>query len=577
MSLISYKRGQGSIVLRVKILNSSVTTGAGLTGLTSASSGLIISTIADNEASATAYTVAGSTIETITTLGTYAAPTATKCRFKEVDATNHKGVYEIQIADARYAVSSAKSLLVSILGATNAAETDCVIPLTDMDPYDAVHGGMSALPNTACTTNASLLTSGTGTDQISVSAGKVLLQATQTGVTIPTVTTVTNQLTAGAIATGVWQDATAGDFTTAGSIGKSLFTSGNVPGAAGGLFLSGSNAATTIDTLTVTNTTTLSGAVSLGSTLAIAGTTTLAALTTTGTATLNALTVSGATTLTGAVTASNASNNIVGIDVAKISGDATAADNLELEFDGTGYAYVTDSGTAQAGASSTITLKAGSSGTDDYYSHLMIRITGGTGAGQVRVINGYVGATKVATVSPAWSVSPDGTSTYLLLSSAEVHVRELHAGAIDAASFASGALDAVWSTATRTLTAGTNIQLPSNGLANVTAWTVNITGSLSGSVGSVTGAVGSVTGAVGSVTTVSNIATAVLTTQMTESYRATNTAPTLAQAQFELIAHMGESSISGTTKTTKKLDGATTAKTYTLNDATTPTSITEAT
>jgi len=40
---------------------------------------------------------------------------------------------------------------------------------------------------------------------------------------VPTVTTVTNQLTAAAIATGVWQDATAGDFTTASSVGKSLY------------------------------------------------------------------------------------------------------------------------------------------------------------------------------------------------------------------------------------------------------------------------------------------------------------------------------------------------------------------
>lgn len=136
--LIGFKRGQGSVVLRVKILNSSVSTGAGLTGLTNASSGLIISTIADNEASATAYTVAGSNVETITTLGTYAAPTSGKCRFKEVDATNHKGVYEIHLADARYAVSSAKSLLVSVSGATNAAETDVVIPLRDLDPYGNV-------------------------------------------------------------------------------------------------------------------------------------------------------------------------------------------------------------------------------------------------------------------------------------------------------------------------------------------------------------------------------------------------------------------------------------------------------
>ena len=145
--LIGYKRGQGSIVLRVKILDSSVSTGAGKTGLTFSSTGLIISTIADNEASATAYTVAGSTIETVTTLGTFSAPTASKCRFREVDATNHKGVYEIQIADARFSVSNAKSLLISISGASNAADCDVVIPLRDLDPYDPTRAGLTGLPN----------------------------------------------------------------------------------------------------------------------------------------------------------------------------------------------------------------------------------------------------------------------------------------------------------------------------------------------------------------------------------------------------------------------------------------------
>lgn len=189
--LISYKRSQTSVVLRVKILNSSVTTGAGLTGLTFSSSGLIISTIADNESTATAYTVAGSTIETISTLGTFATPTATKCRFKEVDSTNHKGIYEIQIDNARFAVSNAKSLLVSISGATNAAETDAVIPLTDMDPYDTVRGGMTALPNTACTGNASLITSGSGTDQITVSGGVASADAKKiNAVSTSSVTTV---------------------------------------------------------------------------------------------------------------------------------------------------------------------------------------------------------------------------------------------------------------------------------------------------------------------------------------------------------------------------------------------------
>ena len=47
----------------------------------------------------------------------------------------------------------------------------------------------------------------------------------------------------------------------------------------------------------------------------------------------------------------------------------------------------------------------------------------------------------------------------------------------------------VWTSVERTLTSGANIQLPSNGLANITAWTVSITGNLSGSVGSVSSAI----------------------------------------------------------------------------------------
>lgn len=69
-------------------------------------------------------------------------------------------------------------------------------------------------------------------------------------------------LTAAQIATGVWQDTTAGDFTTAGSIGKSLFTSGVVPGGTNGLFIAGTNAATVVTTsLTTTFTGNLTGSV----------------------------------------------------------------------------------------------------------------------------------------------------------------------------------------------------------------------------------------------------------------------------------------------------------------------------
>jgi hypothetical protein len=68
----------------------------------------------------------------------------------------------------------------------------------------------------------------------------------------------------------------------------------------------------------------------------------------------------------------------------------------------------------------------------------------------------------------------------------------------------------------------------------------------------------------------------ILTTAMTESYNADGSAPTLAQALHLIIAVLTEMSYSGTTGTAKKLDGSTTAATFTLDDGTSPTSITRA-
>jgi len=68
---------------------------------------------------------------------------------------------------------------------------------------------------------------------------------------------------------------------------------------------------------------------------------------------------------------------------------------------------------------------------------------------------------------------------------------------------------------------------------------------------------------------ITEIVTGVLTTQMTESYAADGTAPTLAQALFLTMQKVGESTVPGTsastvTQTVKKLDGSTTAATYTI-------------
>ena len=74
-----------------------------------------------------------------------------------------------------------------------------------------------------------------------------------------------------------------------------------------------------------------------------------------------------------------------------------------------------DSGTAQAGAARTITLRAGASAVDDFYVPMMARITGGTGSGQERRAGDYVGSSKVLTIAaaePDFSPAPDATSVY---------------------------------------------------------------------------------------------------------------------------------------------------------------------
>ena len=72
------------------------------------------------------------------------------------------------------------------------------------------------------------------------------------------------------------------------------------------------------------------------------------------------------------------------------------------------------SNTAQAGGSATITLDSGASSTDDIFIGSVIRTTGGTGSGQTRAISDYVGSSKVATVSVAWTTQPASDTTFTI-------------------------------------------------------------------------------------------------------------------------------------------------------------------
>jgi hypothetical protein len=104
-----------------------------------------------------------------------------------------------------------------------------------------------------------------------------------------------------------------------------------------------------------------------------------------------------------------------------VSGKITLTGSASVFHDGR-------TGTAQAGASTTITLDASASATDDIFNGSIITITAGTGANQTRVISDYVGATKVATVSIAWTTTPDNTSVFSVASQVGQYVNAVPQG-----------------------------------------------------------------------------------------------------------------------------------------------------
>lgn len=74
-------------------------------------------------------------------------------------------------------------------------------------------------------------------------------------------------------------------------------------------------------------------------------------------------------------------------------------------------------GTAQAGATLTITLATDVPATANLLNQNLVIITGGTGAGQTRRIVAY-SAARVCTVDRAWVVAPNATSTYEIMAAA---------------------------------------------------------------------------------------------------------------------------------------------------------------
>jgi hypothetical protein len=278
-------RGSTSRIVWFFLGDSASTTGAGKTGLTNGSGALNITVRREKSGSVTTYT--GANIGAVATLGTWADPGAGKVNFKEVSSANLPGVYEVHFQDTLFGTSDTSRWLAGMVTATGVVPTPFEFELDAFDLQIAkqavtvaaadVSGNVAADVQTiktqtvTCTAgvtvgvfvgNATAALAVDGSGRIDV--GKILgtasagaagyvgldwahITAATTAVDLSG-TTIKNldnnppgTLTAAQIATGVWQDAVAGDFTTAGSIGKSLFTSGVVPGGAGGILISGAN------------------------------------------------------------------------------------------------------------------------------------------------------------------------------------------------------------------------------------------------------------------------------------------------------------------------------------------------
>lgn len=238
--------------------DSSLTTGGGLTGLVFNSAGLTCYYRKGATGSATALTLA-----TLATIGTAHADGG----FKEVDATNMPGVYRLDLSDT--IVAAAGMVTIYLRGATNMVPCVAEIEVVSVNKFDSVRMGMTALPNAAADGAGGLPISDAGgldldaklanTNEVTAARMGALTDWINGGrldlilddILLDTGTTLDGRLPAALTIDGnMKSDALrwAGTAIVATSIPV-----GTAAGAAGGLFISGSNSGTTtVGALTVT-------------------------------------------------------------------------------------------------------------------------------------------------------------------------------------------------------------------------------------------------------------------------------------------------------------------------------------
>ena len=256
---LKLKEGTTSKIVTIFIQDSSSTTGAGLADLLFNSASLTGYWIAEGDATATQITMATMTIGTWATGG-----------FIEVDATNLPGVYQIGLPDVVVDATSEGSVVVMFKGATNMAPVVLEIEL------DAIDYRAGVVPTV--TTNTDMV----GTDSAATAAN------------LATVDTVVDAIKV-----------------------KTDFLPLATAGAAGGVFIAGTNAATVVTaSFTTTFTGNLTG--SVGSVTGAVGSVTGAVGSVTGSVGSVTGAVGSVTGATGSVTgavgsvAGNVGGNVTG-------------------------------------------------------------------------------------------------------------------------------------------------------------------------------------------------------------------------------------------------------------------------
>lgn len=87
-------------------------------------------------------------------------------------------------------------------------------------------------------------------------------------------------------------------------------------------------------------------------------------------------------------------------------------ETLQVTTGGSAYQYYTS--TLVTANSSSATLQSAANSTSGSLVGSTIYISSGTGAGQIRDISSYVGASRIAYVSQDWSITPDTSSIYIV-------------------------------------------------------------------------------------------------------------------------------------------------------------------